>query len=253
MSWRTVSASVVGTSHIDNGSGCQDSCIAFVESVATKPSLLSIFVADGAGSAACGGEGAELAIEAAAGFTSNAYINADHELDEGFAVGCIDAVRRRIFAAADKAGRPARDYACTFLALLTTANFTMAMQIGDGGIVLDTGEGLHVPIVPMSGEYANMTNFVTDENALDVIITKVYRQAASRVAVFSDGIQRLAMNMATNTPHEPFFLPFFQTLAITSSEKDDQLHDALVTFLGSAEVNDRTDDDKTLVIAIAGS
>lgn len=68
MNWRVVAASEIGTAHIANGSVCEDSCWALVEPLSTGQSFLSMFVSDGAGSAAKGGEGAELAIEAAAEF-----------------------------------------------------------------------------------------------------------------------------------------------------------------------------------------
>ena len=32
------------------------------------------------------------------------------------------------------------------------------MQIGDGGVVVDLGHGLQLPLTPMAGEYANMTH-----------------------------------------------------------------------------------------------
>ena len=124
------------------------------------------------------------------------------------------------------------------------------MQIGDGGIVVDVGNGLEVPVIPMSGEYANMTNFVTDEDAIDVLLTKTFLSKANRVAVFSDGMQRLALNMATNTAHEPFFEPLFRVLSTANTQQEELLQSALVEFLNSSSVNERTDDDKTLALAI---
>ena len=124
------------------------------------------------------------------------------------------------------------------------------MQIGDGGIVVDVGKGLQVPVVPMSGEYANMTQFITDDDAIDVLVSKVFPDIASKVAVFTDGIQRLALNMAANTAHEPFFAPFFKVLASATTGQEDQLQTALARFLNSDAVNERTDDDKTLALGV---
>jgi hypothetical protein len=56
--------------------------------------------------------------------------------------------------------------------------------------------------------------------------------------------------MATNTPYEPFFAHFFHVLSTASADKEDELHSALVRFLGSPAVNERTDDDKTLALAM---
>ena len=70
------------------------------------------------------------------------------------------------------------------------------------------------------------------------------------MAACTDDIHRLALSLATNTPHEPFFAPFFGGMAKASAEQEDQLHGLLVRFLGRAPVNERTDDDKTLALAL---
>lgn len=250
MTWRVAAASAVGTSHLATGTGCEDSYLAQVETEPTKPPLLTIFVADGAGSAAHGETGAELAIQAATAFAGKHYAQSvEFPLNDHWAVECIQAVRAKIYAAADQQGEKARDYACTFLGVVASPFATLLMQIGDGGIVVDVGNGLEVPITPMAGEYANMTNFVTDENAIDLLAVTALSTRAEKVAVFSDGIQRLALNMATNTAHAPFFAPFFAVLATATAAQEDHLSAQLARFLQSPAVNERTDDDKTLALA----
>jgi len=135
--------------------------------------------------------------------------------------------------------------------VLSSPHATLVLQIGDGGVVLDVGSGLEIAVTPMGGEYANMTHFVTDDDALEVLATRVYAVPARRVAAFSDGIQRLALNLASNTPHEPFFAPFFDGLARVRPEQEAQLEAALRRFLASPAVNERTDDDKTLALAVS--
>jgi len=58
------------------------------------------------------------------------------------------------------------------------------------------------------------------------------------------------LHIATNTPHLPFFTRFFQVMTETTKEKQDEIHNALVRFLQSPSVNERTDDDKTLALAV---
>jgi len=250
MSWRFVCASEVGTSHIAMGMHCQDSCWAQVEYTPAEQPLLSIFVSDGAGTALCGGEGAELAIEVAAQFVAEKLKQDEFGLSDALATELILAVRERIYAVAEDANLEARDFACTFIGVLSSPNGTLVLQIGDGGVVVDAGTGLEIAVVPMSGEYANMTYFVTDEDAVTVLATKTYPDRVLRVAAFTDGIQRLSLNMVNNTPHEPFFAPFFNSMAKATVEQEDQLQNLLVKFLGSQAVNDRTDDDKTLALAV---
>lgn len=250
MTWRFVAASEVGTSHITRGTRCEDSCWANVETLSNGQPLLSMFVADGAGSAARGGEGAELAIEVAAEFVSTKVAHGEFGLSDSLATDIVLAIRERVYLQAEVEGLKARDFACTFLGVLSSLAGTLVMQIGDGGVALDIGAGLELAVVPMSGEYANMTHFVTDEDAVNNLATKTYADPVIRVAAFSDGLQRLALNMATNTPHEPFFTPFFNGIAKATPEQEGQLEALLVKFLSSVSVNERTDDDKTLALAV---
>lgn len=249
MTWRVVAASAVGTSHAAAGTVCQDSFFAHVGTTLTKDPVLTIFVADGAGSVPHGGKGAELAVNAATAFLGQYHTQSEITLNDNWAVECIQTVREKIYAVADQQGAKARDYACTFLGVVATPSATLLMQIGDGSIVVDVGNGLDVPITPMVGEYANMTNFVTDENAIDVLVVKILPARPDKIAVFSDGMQRLALNMATNTAYIPFFTPFFTVLSSAMVEQENQLQAELARFLQSPAVNERTDDDKTLVLA----
>ncbi len=250
VNWRVVAASAVGTSHVTSGKPCEDSCWAQADITADKQPILSIFVADGAGSAEFGGEGAEIAMKTAADFIAGKIIEGEFGINDELAVQCIRAIRQSIESWAIADGKRPRDFACTLLGVVSLPHATLTMQIGDGGIVFQADKELELAIVPMTGEYANMTHFVTDENAIEVLCTRVINEPLSKVAVFSDGIQRLALNMIDNTPHTPFFSPFFKTLESTRSEQEDELHSALFKFLNSQAVNCRTDDDKTLALAV---
>ena len=191
-----------------------------------------------------------MAVQAAADFMATKLAQPEFAFNDALAVDLVVSVRSRIYAAAEVEGLTARDFACTLLGVISSKLGTVVFQVGDGGVVIDVGAGLEVPVVPMAGEYANMTHFVTDEDAVKMLVTKSFQTAASRVAVFSDGLQRLALNMATNTAHEPFFAPFFKVLAGASEAQEDELQAALVRFLASPAVNERTDDDKTLALAV---
>ncbi len=116
--------------------------------------------------------------------------------------------------------------------------------------MVDLGHGLQLPLTPMVGEYTNMTHFITDEDAVSRLETFTSTERAHKVAAFTDGIQRLALNMLDNSPHVPFFTPFFNGLASATQEQLDLLPELLKQFLSSPAVNERTDDDKTLALAM---
>jgi hypothetical protein len=254
--WRVVAAAAAGTSHIKGGKPCEDRCWAHVhggeDGAPLQPEagprpLLSLFVADGAGSASHAAEGAEAAIQAAASFIAQAP---GLVLDDEMATECVAAVRASIQERAEAAGLTGRDYACTFLGVLSSPSSTLALQVGDGGIVLDVGAGLELSMPPMSGEYANMTRFVTDEDALDALTTMIYPAPVSRVAVFTDGLERLAIDLSSLRPHGPLFERLFNVLGEASKVADEEIRAALVRFLTSPAVNERTDDDKSLALAV---
>lgn len=248
MKWRSVAASVAGTSHTERGEGCQDDCWAASELDEAGP-FLSVFVADGAGSASLGGEGARLAVEAAV-----AYLNQVREGDPLDVVvrGCYAAARARLAEEAEKRETIPRELACTFLGVLSSSTASAAVQIGDGAIVVDVGDGLTIPIAPMNGDYINTTRFLVDEDADDRVAIVSFDRPMLRVGVVSDGVQSISTNLAQNTPHEPFFARFFRTLESDEAlGKEDELQASLAAFLASDAVNARTDDDKTLALAIA--
>lgn len=211
--------------------------------------LLSVFVADGAGSVSQGGEGAMLAVNEAMAYMSQ-KCRAGVGLNDVLATDIVLTIRQRLFAEAEAKELAVRDFACTFLGLISSPDGLVIMQIGDGGVVVDLGHGLQLPLTPMVGEYANMTHFITDEDAVSRLETFTSTERAHKVAAFTDGIQRLALNMLDNSPHVPFFTPFFNGLASATQEQLDLLPELLKQFLSGPAVNERTDDDKTLALAL---
>ena len=67
------------------------------------------------------------------------------------------------------------------------------------------------------------------------------------VAGFTDGIETMALSIGDKTVHTPFFERMFTELERCDDETC--LHSPLINFLSSERVNERTDDDKTLVLA----
>ena len=153
--------------------------------------LLSVFVADGAGSVSQGGEGAMLAVNEAMAYMSQKVQGGELGLNDVLATDIVLTIRQRLFAEAEAKELAVRDFACTFLGLISSPDGTLIMQIGDGGVVVDFGHGLQLPLTPMVGEYANMTHFITDEDAVSRLETFTSTERAHKVAAFTDGIQRL--------------------------------------------------------------
>lgn len=62
-----------------------------------------------------------------------------------------------------------------------------------------------------------MTHFITDEDAVSRLETFTSTERAHKVAAFTDGIQRLALNMLDNSPHVPFFTLFFKWTGVSNA------------------------------------
>lgn len=248
--WKIILDSAIGTSHIKSGNLCQDNCYADVIRTVDDQEYLVVLVSDGAGSAKEGGMGAELACETAI-FSISTSLEKEFEaiFTEQSAVTWIEDIRNVISDKAKADGLTVRDFACTFLGAVIGGDRSLFFQIGDGAIVLSVNNVQGVVFWPESGEFANMTYFVTDQDALSNLRIQISNMSFKEIAVFTDGIQRLALSFEQQCPHPPFFDPMFSVLRKHPPELCEILSEQLRQFLNSPAVNERTDDDKTLVLA----
>lgn len=251
MTWLAINASVVGTSHVASNKPCEDSSLVLVDTNKAGQRVLSLIVSDGAGSALHGGEGAELAVASTGQFIKGLLKLPEIGLHEELAVDLLTHVRQDLFKVSARKACLLRDLACTLIVVIGTHDKTLCLQVGDGAAVVDLGSGLELALNPMNdGEYANMTHFITQDDAVGVMGVKVFNGGIKRAAVLSDGLQRLALNLANHTPHAPFFDRFFSVMGKSTLNDLDGLTAALEAFLNTPVVNERTDDDKSLALAI---
>jgi hypothetical protein len=92
------------------------------------------------------------------------------------------------------------------------------------------------------------TNFVTDDPEPTTDIVHIGGEVGE-VALFTDGLERLALNFAEKKAFTPFFASMFQAMSPQSPGRNKELSQKLRTFLDSEAVAQRTDDDKTLIMA----
>ena len=247
MSWKVIGASVQGTSHQANGSPCQD-----VHLYRVLPGgVLLVAVADGAGSAARTGEGAALAVEHAIGALEAALGDAwpgDAAAWRVLLADCVTAARAAIVQLAERDASPLRLFATTLIVAIAAPGQLITGQVGDGlAVAVDAGGNLLLAARPQRGEYANEACFITMPQASDLLDVQVHDLAIRSLAVSSDGLLRLALKLPGLEPHAPFFKPLFDYIAGVDDET--VAGHQLADFLCSPRVCDRTDDDKTLVLA----
>ena len=132
--------------------------------------------------------------------------------------------------------------------MIATAQRIAAAQVGDGvAVVGDRTGNVTALTAPQRGEYANETIFLVSPQALDTAQTILWQGTVANIAMLSDGLQMLALNLGEGKPHPPFFSPLFNFMADVKNEAEAK--EQLGGFLRSPKITDRTDDDLTLLLA----
>ncbi len=242
--WRVAGASVAGRGHVALGLPCQDAHAARVVEGPDGGSFLIAVVSDGAGSARLAERGSRAACDFAV--ERVAQLLGERSLMELDARALVADVRAHLEALADDLEAGARDLACTLLMAVVGPDAAWFAQVGDGGVVFG-GEALEVAFWPDGGEYANETYFVTDAPP-EHIHARTVGGPTTRLALFSDGLQGLCLRYAERAPHPPFFEAFFGALA--RAEDLGAFEGALAGTLAQPRIQDRTDDDLTLLLAL---
>jgi hypothetical protein len=246
--WKLLAQSVVGTSHQRTGQPCQDSCRTACERIRDE-TVLILVAADGAGSAQHAEFGAALACAAV-------IDKALADLHEGQAVAALDrdaivywltSARQALCAEAEARQTTPRELACTLLLAIVGEHAVAFAQIGDGAIVTRDGDEFRPVFWPPAGEYANSTNFLSEEDFAGHLLFERRDGRIDELAVFSDGLQRVALNLAARMGHRPFFEPLFARLRAAAD--GEELREPLRQFLESPRLAQRSDDDKTLILA----
>lgn len=220
--WRGFGVSVTGVSHDRTGHPCQDAfALRFVDG-----DTVVAAVADGAGSTTYGGVGARLAVDQAVQHVA-AWLEQDPPQDEeawqGILADAFQSARHAIQTAAGET--PLREYAAT-LSLLAAhadprgeAGYVAGAAVGDCAMVVQDGAGSLLSLCPpRRGEYANATSFLTQPNALEQIDFHFAPGRFTHLALLSDGLLELALNLVHNRPFAPFFDPLFAFVAVRTTE-----------------------------------
>jgi len=284
--WRFVGASVVGTGHVQDGTGCDD-CHAYLE---REDGCLLVAVADGAGSATRAADGARHAVDLALQAGNELLSARDlptslmdwntllRQLVQRIRFGLQllvqcearteaspDVLGATSYAQAPPDGAHAPDFAfssapvcalrqydTTLICAIMAGEVLAVAQIGDGVVVTQSVKrDLRAVTRPDHGEYVNGTFFITEDDYLEhVQLAVVSLRDINGIALLTDGLERQALeSYASNMPYEPFFSPLF---SFANQPKTDphELERELSDFLASERICATTDDDKTIVLAV---
>jgi serine/threonine protein phosphatase PrpC len=259
VSWRSVSRSVIGTLHQELQMPCQD-----YGGDRILDQVMLGAVADGAGSAKHADRGAQIVVETMLNYLvqSEAYLQRHQCSWQRTHRPVTEALMHKIFAKAvtkaqlalqQEANRQTwamDDLAATLLAFVATPHWLAAMQIGDGFCVMrpqkSVSEAYQVLFQPIRGEYANQTAFVTMADALQHMQVRLVEQPPAFICAATDGLEKVAIRLQDWVAFPPFFRPLEAYLEETPDpDRDDRY---LMDFLRSERLNQRTNDDKTLLL-----
>lgn len=246
--WRHMSCTITGPSHEKSGSPCQDSGRIEIVGEEGNKALVAC-VADGAGSARFSDQGSSIASRIICENVS-ALVKSESGLNglgRDDVLDWCEFARRAIQEKAASQGSEIREFATTICVAIISDTKSIFFQIGDGAIILRSNGVYGVVFWPQSGEYANMTNFLTAEDFRNHVEYHSAEGKFSDVALFTDGIERLAIDFSNKTPHIPFFDPLLNALISSDGSRD--LGEDLRRLLQSDSVQKRSDDDKTLIVA----
>lgn len=247
--WRVAGASRTGRSHLRTGMPCQDAHRAGVL-WANGEEWLLVVASDGAGSASHAETGSRVIVDTVFDVLEE-QLNSPggSPLDTATLTVAAEEARQALERTAREESLNLRDLAATFLVALVGTQHAVLAQLGDGAMAFLAGNQWHCPVWPMHGEYANTTEFLTDDGAISRLQVRTLEMTIETVGVFTDGLERLVLQFDNQTVHAPFFerlIPVLQAASPgTSVERDESLH----RYLGNEAIAERTDDDVTLVLA----
>lgn len=243
--WQYINSSTIGASHIKVGLPCQDA-----HQIIAKENVLIVALADGLGTASLSDTGATLAVSTAIAELESQDITLENQptqwtkLIENAFIAAQDALRKE----AESASKALREYNTTLIVGIVHPTIAVVGHLGDGAVIVQTNTSQLLPLSwPHNEEYVNEVTPLTHATALESVHYKSYTDPIDGVAFLTDGLQTLALEFASGEPYQPFFTPFFDLLS--QPVERDSLSSQLDQFLQSERVCQKTDDDKTLVIA----
>jgi hypothetical protein len=158
-------------------------------------------------------------------------------LNEEEARRWFESTQQHIGDVASEQSAELRDLACTILFAVASESASFFAQIGDGGWVVQQDSEYFAPTWPVGGEYVNQTIFLTSPNWTAGMTCRMVLGGVSAIAGFTDGLQRLALQLDSKSVHVPFFDPLFAVLRAANDETS--LISPLIEFLSQQTASGR--------------
>jgi hypothetical protein len=246
--WKTLAQSVQGTAHRQSGQACQDCCAARQIDLATE-TVLILVCSDGADSAALSQIGARLACDTIAD-----VVTGELQRTRKLPVILLDRVMnwlRQVHKVLDTEAEwrhvDAQQLACTLLLAVVGQSGAAFGQVGEGAIVVWQDGQYRNVFWPPSDQQLVTHQLVTDPQFESFLAFTWRETPVDEVALLTGGLRELGADFRDPQAGEPFFGPLLQLLR--KQAQPEALLGALCELLESPAVVERTDQDKTAILA----
>ncbi|MBA3752890.1 MAG: protein phosphatase 2C domain-containing protein [Nitrospira sp.] len=249
--WRVIGGTVQGSGHEKKGIPCQD---AHAWNIVDDDCLV-LAVADGAGSAPLADVGSKLAVNHAVRFLVNSLKSsqtngsalATKESWHTIACEMLKSTRDVITEEAKARQRDAGELASTLIVVVVAPCVTAAAQVGDGAVVVQSEGAIRSFTKPPPTQYPNEATFLVSSDAIETAQFVIEHGPSESLALFSDGLQMLALEYPEWNPFIPFFRPVFDF--VREHDDEDMARAELEATMKSPRIRQRSSDDITLVLA----
>lgn len=250
--WTVTRASTIGSSHLSHGGEKQDS-IAVVED---KHGNVAFCLSDGAGSSKRS--------KLSSSFTSQFIAERLSELPamieqrgtgswiNDYIIQCVIDLRAFLFK--EFSTYDLADYHCTLVSGVLFEKTCLVAHIGDGAVLSGTSVTENNECVlneklyfsePENGEYINETYFITEPHWLKHLRIKAFSNVSWLIAGTDGGMDLLSLG---NRLQDQLVMDLLSKVANFPSSDRDQ---SLERIMSSDKADEKTNDDKTLLIVIS--
>ena len=223
--------------------------------------ILVAAVSDGAGSSPKSQVSSSIAVLRAVDVTTDALVK-DADLETALRAGFEAAMSAVHKMAARDRKNDISSYHATLVLAAWTPDGIAAIQVGDGAAIVTTPDGPKMLTIPQQGEYANETYFITMPQAPNIAFFN-HTEDADGLIIFTDGLQKQAVDFAHKRPY-----PEFVDAALGASAHEDEQTETetrirsssssrirtaadlmLHEWLAREQVAENNSDDSTIIVA----
>ncbi len=207
-------ATRIGRRHVTEGSHNQDS---FQYRILPNQRTVVAAVSDGAGSAPRAKFGSFTAVRYAVAAASD-ELSRKSTMQQALKFGlkaAVDAIQKMAY---QDPVHQIESYHCTLILTAWTPQAVAAIQVGDGAAIVTTQDGAKMLTIPQQGEYANETYFITMPQAEEIAFFN-QTESADALAIFTDGLQKQAIDFAHKRPNTDFIN---SVIAVGTHDNDQQ-------------------------------